>query len=160
MPSAAPTGPAELAGIVRQALADAGLPDREPHFERPRQRDHGDWATNVALTLAKPTGRTPREVAEMIASHLVLPPDVERVEIAGPGFINLHLSHVALEQVVIATVSQGSAWGRTTQGEVRRANVEFVSANPTGPLHVGAGRWAAAGDAIANLLDATGWEVH
>ena len=160
MPPAAPTGPAELAGVVRQALADAGLPDREPQFERPRQREHGDWATNVALTLAKPVGRPPREIAQDIADRLVLPDDVDRVVIAGPGFINIHLSHAALEQVVAAVVHQGSAWGRATHDEVRRANVEFVSANPTGPLHVGAGRWAAAGDAIANLLEATGWEVH
>ncbi|MPZ73461.1 MAG: arginine--tRNA ligase [Nitriliruptorales bacterium] len=160
MPTAAPTGPAELADIFRQALADAGLPDREPVFERPRQREHGDWATNVALTLAKPVGRAPRDIAERIKNHLVLPADVDRVVIAGPGFINLHLSHVALEQVVAASVSQGTAWGRATQGDARRVNVEFVSANPTGPLHVGSGRWAAAGDAIASLLEATGWEVH
>ena len=160
MRTAAPTGPAELATIVRQALADAGLPDREPTFERPRQREHGDWATNVALTLSKPVGRPPREIAQDIVDRLVLPSDVDRVVIAGPGFINLHLSHAALEQVVAAAVTQGSAWGRARPTEIRRANVEFVSANPTGPLHVGHGRWAAAGDAIANLLDATGWEVH
>ena len=160
MPPAAPTGPAELAAVIRQALADAGLPDREPAMERPRQREHGDWATNVALTLAKPVGRSPREVAESIVDKLVLPEDVDRVVIAGPGFINIHLSHAALEQVVVAAVKQGTAWGRTRATETRRANVEFVSANPTGPLHVGAGRWAAAGDAIASLLEASGWEVH
>ena len=160
MPPAAPTGPADLAGIVRQALADAGFPDREPEFERPRLREHGDWSTNVALTLAKPVGKPPREVAQAIADRLVLPADVERAEIAGPGFINFHLSHAALEQVVAAVVAQGSAWGRSRDDTIRRANVEFVSANPTGPLHVGSGRWAAAGDAIANLLEATGWEVQ
>ena len=160
MASAAPTGPAELAAIVSQALVDAGLPSRDPTFERPRQREHGDWSTNVALTLAKPVGRPPREVAQSIADKLVLPDDVVRCEIAGPGFLNFHLSHAALQQVVVAAVKQGNAWGRSRAGDVRRANVEFVSANPTGPLHVGAGRWAAAGDAIANLLEATGWEVH
>jgi arginyl-tRNA synthetase len=159
MVSAAPTGPAELAGVVRQALADAGLPDREPAMERPRQREHGDWATNVALTLSKALSRPPRDIAQDIVDKLVLPPDVDRVVIAGPGFVNFHLSHAALEQIVAAVVTQGPAWGRTEADEIRRANVEFVSANPTGPLHVGAGRWAAAGDAIANLLDATGWEV-
>jgi arginyl-tRNA synthetase len=158
--TAAPTGPAELAAVVRQALAEAGLPDREPEFERPRQREHGDWSTNVALTLAKPVGKAPREVAQAIADRMVLLDDVERVEIAGPGFLNFHLSHAALQQVVVSAVKQGPAWGRTRVPEVQRANVEFVSANPTGPLHVGAGRWAAAGDAIANLLEATGWEVH
>jgi arginyl-tRNA synthetase len=160
MGAAAPSGPAELGTVIRQALADAGLPDRTPTFERPRQRDHGDWATNVALTLAKPVGRSPREIAEMIVEKLVLPADVRSVEIAGPGFINIHLSHAALEQVVLACLARGDAWGRTSQGQGRRANVEFVSANPTGPLHVGAGRWAAAGDAIASLLEATGWDVH
>ena len=160
MPPAAPTGPADLAAVIRQALADAGLPDREPMMERPRQREHGDWATNVALTLSKPVGRPPRELAEAIVDKLVLPEDVDRVVIAGPGFINIHLSHAALEQVVVAAVKQGTAWGRSRATETRRANVEFVSANPTGPLHVGAGRWAAAGDAIASLLEATGWEVH
>jgi arginyl-tRNA synthetase len=159
MPPAAPTGPAELAAIVRQALADAGLPDREPTFERPRNRDHGDWSTNVALTLSKAAGRPPREIAQSIADKLVLPADVDRTAVEGPGFINFHLSHAALEKIVVASVRQGTAWGRSQQGESRRANVEFVSANPTGPLHVGAGRWAAAGDAIASLLEAVGWEV-
>jgi arginyl-tRNA synthetase len=156
-----PTGPDRLTEVFRDALAKAGLPERDAAFERPRQRDHGDWATNVALTLAKPVGRPPREIAETIVDNLDLPDDVDRVEIAGPGFINLHLSHGALEQIVRAVVGQGSAWGRAPATEsVRRAQVEFVSANPTGPLHVGSGRWAAAGDAIANLLDATGWEVQ
>ena len=159
MPTAAPTGPAELAGIVRQALADAGLPDREPTFERPRQREHGDWATNVALTLSKPVAKSPRDIAQSVLDKLVLPDDVERVEIAGPGFLNFHLSHAALESIIVAAVRQGTAWGRSRSGAGRRVNVEFVSANPTGPLHVGAGRWAAAGDAMASLLEATGWEV-
>ena len=155
-----PTGPAELGVTFTKALADAGLPERPIIFERPRQREHGDWATNVALTLAKPVGRPPREIAQTLVDHLQLPADVDRVEIAGPGFINLYLAHGALEQIVAGAVQQGSAWGRAS-GELKgRAQVEFVSANPTGPLHVGAGRWAAAGDAIASLLDATGWEVQ
>jgi arginyl-tRNA synthetase len=159
--TAGPSGPDQLAGAVRRALADAGMPDREPEFERPRNRAHGDWSTNVALALAKPVGRPPREIAQMVVDKLVAPDDVEGVELAGPGFINFHLSHAALEAIVTAAVTQGPAWGRSgpRDGLARRANVEFVSANPTGPLHVGAGRWAAAGDAIAALLDATGWEV-
>jgi arginyl-tRNA synthetase len=155
------TGPAELAGLVRRALAAAGLPDREPTFERPRQREHGDWATNVALTLAKPVGRPPREVAAAIVAHLEATADVERVEVAGPGFLNFHLAHGTLQSIVRTAVHLGPAWGRTAapDGQTRSVNVEFVSANPTGPLHVGAGRWAAAGDAIANLLAATGHAV-
>ena len=155
-----PPGPEGLATVVRAALASAGLPEVDPAFERPRQREHGDWSTNVALASAKAAGRPPRQVAEAVVAALQLPPDVERVEVAGPGFINFHLSHGALQAVVRTAVTQGPAWGRTPPtGPARRANVEFVSANPTGPLHVGAGRWAAAGDAIAALLDATGYEV-
>jgi len=153
-------GPEQLAQAVREALAAAGLPDREPAFERPRQREHGDWATNVALTLAKPVGRPAREVAGAIVAQLEDVPGVESVEIAGPGFINFRLSHAALEAIVRRAVTEGEDWGRTKpERPLGRVNVEFVSANPTGPLHVGAGRWAAAGDAIARLLEATGWEV-
>jgi arginyl-tRNA synthetase len=160
MPSPAPSGPAELAIAFRKALADAGLPDRQPAFERPRQREHGDWATNIALTLAKPVGRPPRDIAATILEHLAAPNDVERVEIAGPGFVNVHLSHAALEGIVRAAVRQGASWGRrNATGPAPSANVEFVSANPTGPLHAGHGRQAVLGDAIANLLDATGWKV-
>jgi arginyl-tRNA synthetase len=154
------TGPDQLAAVVRKALAAAGMPDREPALERPRQREHGDWATNVALTLAKPVGRPPRQIAQAIADHLDVPDDVAAVEVAGPGFINFRLAHSALEAVVRAAVAEGSAWGRAGDGAARRVQIEFVSANPTGPLHVGHGRWAAAGDAIANLLDATCWLVE
>jgi arginyl-tRNA synthetase len=153
-------GPEVLAGLVRSALAAAGLPDRVAAFERPRQREHGDWATNVALTLAKPVGKPPREIAQMILDHLQLPDAVEGAELAGPGFINFRLAHGAFELVLREAVHQGSEWGRTTAAQPERVNVEFVSANPTGPLHVGAGRWAAAGDAIANLLAAVGHLVQ
>ncbi|CAN5650372.1 arginine--tRNA ligase [soil metagenome] len=160
MPPAVPSGPAELTVAFRKAMADAGLPEQQPAFERPRQRVHGDWATNVALTLAKPVGRSPRDIAAAIVEHLALPADVDRVEIAGPGFVNIHLSHAALEQIVRGAVLAGPAWGRSAVREqAQRVQVEFVSANPTGPLHIGAGRWAAVGDAIASLLDADGFEV-
>jgi arginyl-tRNA synthetase len=155
------TGPDDLAALVRAALADAGLPPADPVFERPRHREHGDWATNVALTLAKPAGRPPRDIAQAIVDHLEAASEVERVEIAGPGFINFHLSHDVLQAIVRQAVEEGPAWGRSApaDGSVQRANVEFVSANPTGPLHAGHGRQAALGDAIASLLEATGWEV-
>jgi arginyl-tRNA synthetase len=152
-------GPAELGALVRDALAAAGFPDREPAFERPRQREHGDWSSNVAMTLAKPLGRSPREIAQAIADVIERPPAVEAVEIAGPGFLNFRLSRIALHGIVLETVHRGESWGRSTADAAQRINVEFVSANPTGPLHVGAGRWAAAGDAIANLLEATGHVV-
>ncbi len=156
-----PSGPEQLAVAFRAALSSAGLPARDVAFERPRQREHGDWATNVALALAKPVGRPPREIARDVVDALDAPADVERVEIAGPGFINVHLAHSALEGVVRAAVTQGPAWGRGAPADnaVRRVNVEFVSANPTGPLHVGHGRQAALGDALASLFDATGWAV-
>ncbi|MDP8969838.1 MAG: arginine--tRNA ligase [Actinomycetota bacterium] len=156
----APTGPRQLAEALRRALAAAGLPDRQPQLQRPRQRQHGDWATNLALTLAKPLDRSPYELAQLIVERLDLPADVADVEVAGPGFINFHLAHDALEDIVRAAVTQGPAWGRSEDGVGRRVQIEFVSANPTGPLHVGHGRWAAAGDAIANLLEATGFQVQ
>ena len=159
----APSGPDRLAELVVDALTAAGFAKaaqgRPPSFERPRNREHGDWATNVALTLARPLGRPPREVAEAVLAHLSAPPDVERIEVAGPGFINFTLSHGALERILVDAVTRGPEWGTSDEGAKRAINMEFVSANPTGPLHVGAGRWIAAGDAMANLLSATGWAV-
>jgi arginyl-tRNA synthetase len=153
------TDAAQLAELVRAALVRAGLPEREPSFERPRNRDHGDWATNVALTLAKAAGRPPREVASLIAAELGRPPGIERIEIAGPGFLNFHLEPEAMAGTVRQAVLHGAAWGRSDEHAGKRVNVEFISANPTGPLHVGHARWAATGDALANLLAATGWDV-
>ena len=153
-------GPDQLAVAVSKALADAGLPERTPTFERPKNRDHGDWSTNVALTLAKPVGRPPREIAQQLADLLTDVEGVAEVEIAGPGFINFRLAQDAFGAIVHTVVQAGEdGWGRSDTGAGRRANVEFVSANPTGPLHVGHGRWVAAGDAICSLLEATGWEV-
>ena len=148
-----------LARNVSAAMSAAGLPDREPNFERPRQREHGDWSTNVALTLAKPVGQPPRQIAQQIVDHLEADAIIERVEIAGPGFINFHLAHHALQQIIRQAASQEHAWGTSDEGAGLSANVEFVSANPTGPLHLGHGRWVAVGDAISSLLEATGWEV-
>lgn len=154
------TGPEVLAGLVREALVAAGLPAAQPQFERPRQRAHGDWSTNVALTLAKPVGRPPREIAQAVVDHLTLPTGVAAAEVAGPGFVNFRFSHAALEAIVRQAVAEGQGWGRASDGGPGgRVNVEFVSANPTGPLHVGHGRQAALGDAIAALLEASGWTV-
>ncbi|MEX0657852.1 MAG: arginine--tRNA ligase [Egibacteraceae bacterium] len=154
------TGPEALAGLVREALVAAGLPAADPQFERPRQRAHGDWSTNVALTLAKPVGRPPREIAQAVVDHLTLPAGVAAAEVAGPGFVNFRFSHGALEAILREAVAQGEGWGRAPDaGPGGQVNVEFVSANPTGPLHVGHGRQAALGDAIAALLEASGWTV-
>ena len=153
------TSPEHLAGAVRAALGRAGLPEREVELERPRQRAHGDYSTNVALTLAKPVGRPPRAIAQMIVAELGEVAGVEAIDVAGPGFINFHLAHGALQDVVRKIVAEGPNWGRSDRAAGARVNIEFVSANPTGPLHVGHGRQAAVGDAVANLLEAVGWKV-
>jgi arginyl-tRNA synthetase len=149
-----------LAAAIREALATAGLPDAEPRFERPRSREHGDWATNVALALAKPAGVPPREVASRLLAALPPVDGVAALEVAGPGFVNVRLAHDVLERAVRDAVALGSDYGRVPVGPgAPRINVEFVSANPTGPLHIGAGRWAATGDALAALLEAAGSQV-
>jgi arginyl-tRNA synthetase len=152
---------ADLATRIRAALAAAGLPDAEPDLEKPKQADHGDWATTVALRLAKPAKRPPRELAQTIVEHLEVPDTIEEVSIAGPGFVNFRFAHRYHEDLVRRVIAQGERFGRRERpaAERERVNVEFVSANPTGPLHVGSGRWAATGDAIAQLLEADGHEV-
>ncbi|MEO7431825.1 MAG: arginine--tRNA ligase [Dokdonella sp.] len=142
--------------------ADATLP---PHasvefvVERTRSREHGDFATNVALLLAKAAGRKPRDLATALVAALPSREGLEKVEIAGPGFINFFVSPAAYHRDVRVALDQGAAFGRGVTGAGRTAGVEFVSANPTGPLHVGHGRAAAIGDCIARLLDANGWSV-
>jgi arginyl-tRNA synthetase len=146
------------------ALADAaarlGAPAAVVELERPRDRAHGDLATNLALTLARTLGQPPRAVAERLVDALVLPPGlVRKVEIAGPGFINFFLAAAPLAGVLEAILAAGGGYGRSDTGRGVAVNVEFVSANPTGPLHVGHGRGAALGDAIAALLEWTGYAV-
>ncbi|HEX9889580.1 MAG TPA: arginine--tRNA ligase [Nitriliruptorales bacterium] len=152
---------ADLGVRVREALRAADLPDAEPEFERPKQADHGDWATSIALRLAKPAKANPREIAQAIVDHVALPDDVEAVEIAGPGFVNFRFSHAYFEGVVRRVLGEGDRYGRHTRSQDTReaVNVEFVSSNPTGPLHIGHGRWAALGDSISALLEADGHQV-
>ena len=129
-------------------------------LERPRESGHGDVATSVALRLAKPLGRPPRQIAEQIVAALDLPGGVvSQVEIAGPGFINFWLAEANITAILRTALDEGVLFGRSDLGAGKTVNVEFVSANPTGPLHVGHGRGAALGDAIAALLQATGHEV-
>src|SRR6184192_2147760 len=129
-------------------------------LERPRDPAHGDVATNLALALAKSLKQPPRAVAERLVAALELPPGpVRKVEIAGPGFINFFLAEAQLASVLEAILAAGERHGRSDPGNGVRVNVEFVSANPTGPLHVGHGRGAALGDAIAALLEGTGHAV-
>lgn len=147
---------AELARIA----GELGASDTEIVLERPRDAGHGDLSTNLALILARPLRTSPRRLAEDILQRLAIPEDVvARTEVAGPGFINFWLAGDQLSTRVREVVEQGTAWGRSTAGQGTRINVEFVSANPTGPLHVGHGRGAALGDAIAALLEWTGHEV-
>ncbi len=148
--------------VIRAALADAAarLGVSAIELERPRDPAHGDVATNLALTLAKSLKQKPRAVAERLVAGLALPQGlVRKIDVAGPGFINFHLAEAQLASVLEAVLEAGARYGRSDAGQGRPVNVEFVSANPTGPLHVGHGRQAALGDAIASLLETTGWRV-
>jgi arginyl-tRNA synthetase len=148
---------AELARVAASLGAPADVPIE---LETPREKSHGDLATNLAMLLAKPLKAPPRQLAERIVAALRLPPGiVSSVEIAGPGFINFRLAVEELGDILRAIVAAGSGYGRGAAVRPRPVNVEFVSANPTGPLHVGHGRQAAIGDAIAALLEWTGWKV-
>jgi len=129
-------------------------------LDRPREEAHGDVATNLALQLAKALKRKPRDIAQALVDALDAPAGlIRKVEIAGPGFINFFLDEAAVASVVRTVLALGDAYGRSAAGAGRPVNVEFVSANPTGPLHVGHGRQACIGDAIAALLERTGWTV-
>jgi arginyl-tRNA synthetase len=155
-----------LIGLISEAASAAlselgldalGLP--EPELTRPRQKEHGDWSTNVALVLAGRVGRSPREVAEAIAARLPTDGAIKKVEVAGPGFINLFLGHGWLHDVLADVLTRADRYGREApRGE--RVQVEYVSANPTGPLHVGTARNAALGDSLANVLEAAGFDVE
>ncbi|HXS73817.1 MAG TPA: arginine--tRNA ligase [Rhodanobacteraceae bacterium] len=133
----------------------------QPEFviERTRNRAHGDFASNIALQLAKIRQRKPRELADLIVAALPASDAVEKIEIAGPGFINFFLTRKAYQAELGHVFAQGADYGRSRIGAHKIVGVEFVSANPTGPLHVGHGRAAAIGDTICRLLEATGWEV-
>ncbi|MEJ2577884.1 MAG: arginine--tRNA ligase [Kineosporiaceae bacterium] len=158
--------PSALSTAIRACLRDAvaagdlavSVPE-EIRVERPRQREHGDWATNVALQLAKAAGRPPREVAELLAARLGEVPGVKSVDVAGPGFVNITLDAAAAGELARDIVEAGSGFGRTQGGAGQRVNLEFVSANPTGPLHLGGTRWAAVGDSLARIIAATGADV-
>jgi len=156
----------QLSQLIQQALdsliAQGVLPDTvEPRIQIDRTRDksHGDLASNIALTLAKAAGKSPRDVAAAICGALPEAGFVERTEIAGPGFINFFLSSSSNQAVIQRILEQGARFGSSREGAGRKVQVEFVSANPTGPLHVGHGRGAAVGDSICRLLAATGWDV-
>ncbi len=156
----------QLSLLIHRSLdalvADGTLPPAlEPAIQVDRTRDqsHGDLASNIALTLARDAGLPPRKLAELICQQLPEDPIVERTEIAGPGFINFFLASASSQAVVRRILEAGETFGRCAVGAGRKVQVEFVSANPTGPLHVGHGRGAAVGDSLCRLLAATGWDV-
>jgi len=151
--------------IVAQLKSDQLLPeDFQPRIQIDNTKDkaHGDLACNLALMAAKPAGKKPRDLAEIIVQRLQANTDfcqkVSKMEIAGPGFINFFLSQATLTSVV-SQVLEDEAFGQSNVGQGEKVQIEFVSANPTGPLHIGHGRGAAVGDCLSRLLEATGWQV-
>lgn len=156
----------KLESLLQQAvtvLKDQGILDSgfiaQIHLERTKDPAHGDFATNLAMLLAKPAKQNPRQLAEKIAAALPADASVSKVEIAGPGFINFFINPDSQFQIVKQVIEAGSDFGRSKIGAGKRVQVEFVSANPTGPLHVGHGRGAAYGSAVADLLEAAGFDV-
>ena len=150
-----------LRAELTRAARSLGAPDAiEPALERPRDPAFGDWATNLALVLAKPLRAKPRDLAQGIVKALDFRrAGIRSADVAGPGFINFRVDVDVVASGIAALIDADEAYGRTDTGQGRAVNVEFVSANPTGPLHVGHGRQAALGDAIASLLEWTGWRV-
>ena len=156
-----------LEQLVRQALDtlknSGSLPAETEvpvHIERTRDKAHGDYACNVAMMLAKPARRAPRDIAQALIDALPDAAEIDKVEIAGPGFINFFLNAAVQYQHIDSILDQADAYGRSELGAGKPVQVEFVSANPTGPLHVGHGRGAAYGAAVADLLEAVGFKVH
>ena len=148
-----------LAALAVEGVLPQGLDTAAVTVEPPRDAAHGDMATNAAMVLAKPAGLKPRDIAEALAAKLAGDPRISAVEVAGPGFLNLRLAPAVWQAVVGAALVQGRGFGRATIGAGRKVNVEFVSANPTGPMHVGHTRGAVVGDALASLLAFAGWDV-
>ncbi|MGI4895652.1 MAG: arginine--tRNA ligase [Janthinobacterium lividum] len=161
--------PAELSSALKDALTtaiDAGDLTLDPadvpsevRVERPKNRDHGDWSTSLALQLAKKAGLPPREVATLLQQRLSTVAGVKAVDIAGPGFLNVTLEAAAAGELARQIVDGGAAYGRAAQASGEKVNLEFVSANPTGPIHLGGTRWAAVGDSLARILEAGGARV-
>jgi arginyl-tRNA synthetase len=143
-----------LADLMRAALRSVAPSESDMaiHIERPKQASHGDFACNLAMQLARPLKRNPRQLAQLLVSELPYSSLLEQAEVAGAGFINFRLSAAAKLAVVGEVLREGSTFGRSNSGGGRKVLVEFVSANPTGPLHVGHGRGAAYGDSLCRLL--------
>jgi len=161
--------PTEVSAAIIAAITDATndgalnlAPEQVPTavvVERPRQREHGDWSTNVAMRLAKHAGAKPQELAEMLAERLRQTAGISSAEVAGPGFINLRLDAASAGELARTIVEAGKDYGRNDAEAGKHINLEFVSANPTGPIHIGGVRWAAVGDSLARILEASGAQV-
>jgi len=160
--------PDQLSGAIVSALSDlvgqgrVVLPDGVPatvRIERPKVKQHGDYATNVALQLAKKAGADPRDFAQMLADELGRTPGVASAEVAGPGFLNIRVEAGAQAAIAPQIVAAGAAYGTSQTLAGHKINLEFISANPTGPIHLGAVRWAAVGDSLGRILTATGADV-
>ena len=149
---------AAISGAIERGDLIGTVPANIP-LERPKNRDHGDYASSIALQLAKPAGKNPREVAELLKKDLEKLPEVSSVDIAGPGFINIKLNRASQADLVRAILSAKEEFGKGTALAGIKINLEFISANPTGPLHLGHTRWAAVGDALGRVLSAAGAEV-
>jgi len=153
---------AQIQAAISRAIERGDLIGTVPAnipLERPKNRDHGDYASSIALQLAKPAGKNPREVAEMLKKDLEKLPEVSSVDIAGPGFINIKLNRASQADLVRTILSAKESYGKGTALTGVKINLEFISANPTGPLHLGHTRWAAVGDALGRVLSAAGAEV-
>lgn len=155
-----------LEAVLYQALSSAvqagALPLEEvpqPTLERPREEGHGDWACTIAMRLAKAARMNPRQIAQILVDNLPENELIETVEIAGPGFINLTLANSVFQNVIAEVRAQGSDYGKSTLPKPCKVDLEYVSANPTGPMHVGHGRWAALGDSIARVMRHAGYDV-
>ncbi|HLB55809.1 MAG TPA: arginine--tRNA ligase [Coxiellaceae bacterium] len=151
-----------LISLLKQSISALGITECPDEIQITRTKDpkHGDFATNIAMLLAKPLAQKPRELAEKIIAHLPSSPKIKKVEIAGPGFINFFLNENSEHDAILQAISLGEKFGLAQIGKNKKIHIEFVSANPTGPLHVGHGRGAAFGACVSNLLDAIGYKVH
>ena len=155
----------QLVDAVEEALENLGVDPKPSNFvvERPARREHGDWSTNAALVSAKAAGKNPRELGQQLADYLLVnrPPHVEEMDIAGPGFVNFKLAPTWLHDVLTEVIEKGETdYARLDVGQGASINVEFVSANPTGPIHAGGGRWGAYGDSLARIFARCGYAPH
>lgn len=148
-----------LATMTAEGQLPAGLDMAAVTVEPPRDAAHGDMSTNAAMVLAKPAGQNPRAIADELARRLAGDPRIRTVDVAGPGFLNMRLADGVWQGLVQASLASGTDFGRSDMGQGKRVNVEYVSANPTGPLHVGHTRGAVFGDALASLLAYAGYDV-